>query len=130
MTSQPKAKALFLEALEKELAQRAAYLDLACADDPALQQRVEALLRASSKLNILFAHRLIAGAAPAANAPTHRSRSAAWPGSERGDTRGGVCLRHILGGVAQNSFFLRKSNDGCEGGLDRRPQAGGCPPKE
>jgi eukaryotic-like serine/threonine-protein kinase len=37
--------ALFSEALELEASQRAAYLDEACADDPALRLRLEALLR-------------------------------------------------------------------------------------
>src|ERR1019366_7170465 len=37
--------ALFSAALELPASQRAAYLDEACADDPALRQRLEALLR-------------------------------------------------------------------------------------
>ncbi|HMC67496.1 MAG TPA: serine/threonine-protein kinase [Gemmataceae bacterium] len=39
-------ESLFAAALQKPSADRAAYLDQACADDPALRQRVEALLRA------------------------------------------------------------------------------------
>jgi hypothetical protein len=41
-------RTIFLGALErKNLCERAAYLDAACADDPQLRQRVEALLRSS-----------------------------------------------------------------------------------
>src|SRR5262249_31240635 len=39
-------EALFVAALQQPPAGRAAYLDQACADDPGLRQRVEALLRA------------------------------------------------------------------------------------
>src|SRR5581483_6063487 len=39
-------ESLFAAALQELPADRAAYLDQACADDPALRQRVEALLRA------------------------------------------------------------------------------------
>jgi WD40 repeat protein len=71
MSSNPKdAKALFLEALEKGLAQRAAYLDQACAGDPVLRQRVEALLRASSQPNGVLDQPIVAVAASAPSAPT------------------------------------------------------------
>src|SRR4051812_7443443 len=39
-------ESLFAGAMQKPAADRAAYLDQACNDDPALRQRVEALLRA------------------------------------------------------------------------------------
>ena len=41
-------ESLFSAALQKPPADRAAYLDRACADDPALRERVEALLRAQA----------------------------------------------------------------------------------
>src|SRR5262245_48050198 len=42
-------RSIFLEALDREdPAQRSAFLETACAGDPALRQRVEALLRAHS----------------------------------------------------------------------------------
>src|ERR1700722_9821450 len=71
MPSEPNdAKSLFLEALEKELAERAAYLDQACAGDPVLRQRVEALLRASSQPNSVLDHPILAMAASAPSAKT------------------------------------------------------------
>ena len=41
-------ESLFAATLMKPPADRAAYLDQACADDPALRERVEALLRAQA----------------------------------------------------------------------------------
>ena len=41
-------ESLFASALQQPPADRAAYLDQACADDPAVRQRVEALLRAQA----------------------------------------------------------------------------------
>jgi eukaryotic-like serine/threonine-protein kinase len=46
MAAPKSARDLFLEALDRALADRAAYLDEACGPDAALRQRVEALLRA------------------------------------------------------------------------------------
>ena len=41
-------ESLFVAALQKPPIDRAVYLDQACADDPALRDRVEALLRAQA----------------------------------------------------------------------------------
>ena len=46
-------ESLFAAALQKLPAGRASYLDQACADDPGLRQRVEALLRAASLTGVL-----------------------------------------------------------------------------
>src|SRR5271155_3043001 len=47
MAATKNARDIFLEALDREPAARAAYLDEACGGDAALRQRVEALLRAN-----------------------------------------------------------------------------------
>jgi WD40 repeat protein len=71
MSDEAKAvKTIFLTALEKAAgADRNAYLDEACAGDPALRQRVEALLRLHGQSDRLFdqpaAEHLAAGAAAA-----------------------------------------------------------------
>jgi serine/threonine protein kinase len=59
MTSKPNPKSLFLEALDREPAERAAYLDRACAGQPALRQRVEDLLRASAEANSILDHPIL-----------------------------------------------------------------------
>jgi eukaryotic-like serine/threonine-protein kinase len=47
MPAEPKqVKSIFLDAVEKPAAERAAFLDQACGDDAALRQRIEELLRA------------------------------------------------------------------------------------
>src|SRR5262249_22204390 len=46
MAAPKNARDIFLDALERAPADRGAYLDEACAEDAALRQRVEALLRA------------------------------------------------------------------------------------
>ena len=52
-----KVKAVFLEAFDKDtLAERAAFLDEACSDDPALRQHVEALLQAHDRPDRLLDH--------------------------------------------------------------------------
>src|ERR1700722_18192373 len=47
MAAMKNARDIFLDALDRAPADRAAYLDEACGDDAALRQRVEALLRAN-----------------------------------------------------------------------------------
>ena len=48
MTPAPSEQAVFAEALQRDTPDaRASYLDAACGTDPALRQRVEALLRAA-----------------------------------------------------------------------------------
>src|SRR5262245_15295524 len=68
MSDEAKAvKTIFLSALEKAAADCKAYLDEACAGDPALRQRVEALLRLHDQSDRLFdqpaAEHLAGGAA-------------------------------------------------------------------
>jgi hypothetical protein len=46
MAATKNARDIFLDALDRAPADRAAYLDEACGGDAALRQRVEALLRA------------------------------------------------------------------------------------
>src|SRR4051812_42201331 len=60
-------KAVFLEALEKKPLQRAAYLDEACAGEPALRQRVEELLCASGEANSVLDHPVLQRATPKAS---------------------------------------------------------------
>jgi WD40 repeat protein/serine/threonine protein kinase len=112
MSSNPKdAKALFLEALEKGLAQRAAYLDQACAGDPVLRQRVEALLRASSQPNGVLDQPIVAVAASAPSAPTDRF-------TNRADSD--PAATHCLGGQAEPdlSFLAPSAEPGALGRLD------------
>ena len=47
-------ESLFAAALQQPPADRAAYLEQACADDPALRQRVAALLRAQAAAGSLL----------------------------------------------------------------------------
>ncbi|MBX9625723.1 MAG: hypothetical protein K2X82_18120 [Gemmataceae bacterium] len=50
MTEMSPAEEVFFAALEKAPADRSAYLDAACADNPALRARVEKLLAAHPKV--------------------------------------------------------------------------------
>ena len=49
MAATKNARDIFLDALDRAPADRAAYLDAACDDDTALRQRVEAVLRANDE---------------------------------------------------------------------------------
>jgi serine/threonine protein kinase len=53
---QPDAKAIFLEALDLAPTERAAYLDSACAADPHLRDRVDALLAAHERAGHFLRH--------------------------------------------------------------------------
>src|SRR5262249_6072302 len=55
MTEMSPAEEVFFAALEKPPAERAAYLNEACADNPALRARVEKLLAAHPRAGELFA---------------------------------------------------------------------------
>lgn len=59
------AKSIFLAAADKPAAERAAYLDTACAGDAVLRQRVEALLRAHDEPSVSPMTGPYAPAAPA-----------------------------------------------------------------
>ena len=89
-------RAIFFEAVERDdPAERAAYLDEACAGDPALRRRVEALLQshatAGDFLDMPAAEQLVAGAGMPADrgcsdaghaspdGPKPTSRSTSWP---------------------------------------------------
>src|SRR5262245_24469085 len=79
-----RVESVFAAALQKPSAQeRAAYLDDACAGDPALRQRVEALLRAHAEAGAFLeppapaaaeAETLAAGEAPAGPPPGTKAR--------------------------------------------------------
>src|SRR5262245_50151355 len=67
-------RTIFLAALEKDdQAQRQAYLDEACAGDPALRERVESLLRSHDKAGSFLNLPALEQVAPGAAAPTDRA---------------------------------------------------------
>jgi serine/threonine protein kinase len=88
-------RTIFLAALEREdPAERAAYLDAACAGDPALRRQVESLLQAhaavgaSQFLNEPAAEQL-AAAIPSGAGPTHPAEDARAPGAGGEATQAG-----------------------------------------
>ena len=100
MNSQPNREvALFSAALELPASQRAAYLAEACADDPALRQRLEALLGVHEKA-ITFLENPPPGAqeSPAeAELPTATLRLTSVPSEKPGDRIGRYKLLQQIG---------------------------------
>jgi len=83
-TAPPSPLAIFNEALERDsFADRAVYLDRACAGDPALRARVEGLLSAARRFTAVTvardpprrAHPSRFGLPPPAHLPTHRAEA-------------------------------------------------------
>src|ERR1043166_4872104 len=91
--------ALFSAALELPAEQRAAYLDGACADDPALRQRLEDLLRVHQAA-ITFLENAKPGAQappPGAEAPGATMRGSGPPAEKAGDRIGRYKLLQQIG---------------------------------
>jgi serine/threonine protein kinase len=91
--------ALFSAALELPAGQRTAYLDEACADDPVLRQRIEALLRVHEEA-ISFLENPAPGAQQspsAAKAPGGTMRLPALPTEKAGDHIGRYKLLQEIG---------------------------------
>src|SRR5262245_37572896 len=73
-------RTIFIEALERPtLAQRSAFLDTACAGEPALRERVEALLRSHEQAGDFLGK-------PAPERLAERCAAAEGPGKTQGDT--------------------------------------------
>jgi eukaryotic-like serine/threonine-protein kinase len=81
MTPDPKrVEALFAAALEKpSAAERAAYLDQACAGDAPLRQRIEALLRAHEQAGNFLANPVVEPAAPGGEPTVGAGEAGALP---------------------------------------------------
>src|SRR5579871_3457319 len=59
MSEPSSAEAVFCEALEKEPAERAAFLDRACAGNEPLRREVQSLLEAHQKAELFLEHPLV-----------------------------------------------------------------------
>jgi hypothetical protein len=91
--------ALFSAALELDASQRAAYLDEACADDPALRQRLEELLRVHEEAITFLESRApaVQGSPTGAEVPDATIRVSISPVEKAGDRIGRYKLLQQIG---------------------------------
>src|SRR5262245_53675755 len=95
--AQQREEALFLAALAKPAAERAAFLDGACHGDPALQARLQALLTAHEASHELLGDSVSADPAPAATLKIGNTAWLATITEQAGDRIGHYKLREKIG---------------------------------
>ena len=114
MNSPPNREvALFSVALELPASRRAAYLDMACADDPALRLRLEALLRVHEEA-IPFLEIPAAGAQDSpidAEAPDTTMRPSSSPAEKAGDRIGRYKLLQQIGEGGCGAVYMAEQEE-------------------